>query len=478
MSDPRRRRRALWSGVSITTIAAVVALVLSFAGGGSAASSAVPTNIDKPSISGATEEGKQLTATHGNWSNSPTSYTYQWLRCDSGGSNCSNVGSNSNQYTLVSGDVGHTMRVSVVATNADGPSVPEKSLKTDVVTGPGTKPNNTSLPTISGTAQENQTLTASPGTWTGTTPITYAYQWLRCDSNGANCGNVGGQSQTYQVTSGDVGHKLQVKVTATNSKGSDSAKSNPTAVVTAAGGATQKPVNTSLPTISGLAQDGQTFTGSQGSWNPSSGNNFTYQWQRCDSNGNNCSSIGGATSTTYRNTSSDVGHRLRFVVTATNSLGSTSATSAASNVVAAASTTTTTTTSTTTTTPTPGKVIPVTSVVPPNRLVVSSTRWFPRTIGAVGQQLTARIRVIDANGNSVSGALVYATGVPFNRVSIPPETFTDASGWATLTFIVGRNMPIKKGALLQVFVRTRKQGEDILGGVSSRRLISVRVVPT
>lgn len=484
MSDPRRRRRALWSGVSIATIAAIVALVLTFAGGGSAAPTAVPTIITKPAISGNAKDGQQLTSDNGSWTNSPDNFDFQWERCDSGGGSCNNVGSNSKKYTLTSSDVGHRMRVKVTAHAGADTSLPSESDPTDVVT--AVKPTNTAIPTISGTAQDNQTLTADPGTWTGTPPIKFKYQWLRCDSNGANCVNNGGQSQSYTVVSADVGRRLRVQVGASNDATSGSAdvteKSDATNVVTSSsGGSSSAPVNTSVPTISGTAQDGQTLAATAGAWS-NSPTSFTYQWLRCDQNGNNCVNISGATSSTYRATSADVNRRLRVAVTAKNASGQNTATSASTNVVTAqgttTTTTTTTTTGTTTTAPTPGKVIPVTSVVPPNRLVVSSTRWFPKTIGAVGQQLTARIRVIDANGNSVSGALVYATGVPFNRVSIPPETFTDASGWATLTFIVGRNMPIKKGALLQVFVRTRKQGEDILGGVSSRRLISVRVVPT
>ena len=477
MSAERRRRRTLCSAVSISTAAAILALVLTFAGGGSAASKAVPTNSTLPSISGTTEDGQQLTASHGSWTENPTSYTYTWQRCDTSGGSCSAVGSDSKNYTLVSADVGSTMRVKVVAHNASGDSSPAKSDKTNVVTAGGTKPNNTSLPTISGTAQDNQTLTADHGNWSGTTPISYAYMWLRCDTAGANCVDNGGASQTYDVASGDVGHKLRVMVTATNSKGSDTAKSNPTAVVVAASGASTAPVNTSLPSISGTAQDGQTFTASQGSWNPSSGNNFTYQWQRCDSSGNSCSNISGATSTTYRNTSSDVGHRLRVAVKATNSLGNSTATSAASSVVAAAGTTTTT--PTTTTPPPAGKVISINDVVAPNRLIVSSTRFTPSSIGSTGQRLTARIRIIDEKSStSVSGAIVYAIGVPANRVTVPPETTTDASGWATVTFETLRGLPIKQGAVLTFFIRARKAGETLLGGVSNRRLISVRVRPT
>src|SRR6266508_99091 len=99
---------------------------------------------------------------------------------------------------------------------------------------PGTPspPVNTSPPTISGTPQDGQTLTASPGSWSGTQPITYADQWQRCNSSGANCAPISGAtSPTYAVTSADVGSTLRVAVTATNSAGSATASSNATAVV-------------------------------------------------------------------------------------------------------------------------------------------------------------------------------------------------------------------------------------------------------
>jgi hypothetical protein len=96
------------------------------------------------------------------------------------------------------------------------------------------KPSPAQEPLISGTAQEGQTLKASSGTWNGTSPITYAYRWLRCDSQGAGCSNIGGAtSSSYQVKSADVGHRLRVRVTATNADGSATSTSNETAVVTA-----------------------------------------------------------------------------------------------------------------------------------------------------------------------------------------------------------------------------------------------------
>ena len=59
------------------------------------------------------------------------------------------------------------------------------------------KPTNQSPPTISGTAQEGSTLTAGNGTWSGTTPITFTYQWQRCDATGKNCAAITGQTHEH-----------------------------------------------------------------------------------------------------------------------------------------------------------------------------------------------------------------------------------------------------------------------------------------
>jgi hypothetical protein len=93
-------------------------------------------------------------------------------------------------------------------------------------------PKTVSAPTVSGTAQQGQTLTAAPGTWTAT-DATFAYQWQRCDTAGANCADVpGATAQTYTVTAPDVGTTLHVVVTATNRFGAAPAASVQTAVVT------------------------------------------------------------------------------------------------------------------------------------------------------------------------------------------------------------------------------------------------------
>jgi hypothetical protein len=97
-----------------------------------------------------------------------------------------------------------------------------------------TAPRNTARPTVSGTARQGELLTASTGTWSGATPMTFAYRWLRCDSNGASCASISGAtSKTYTLTSADVGNRLRVRVRASNSTGAGAATSLATAVVAA-----------------------------------------------------------------------------------------------------------------------------------------------------------------------------------------------------------------------------------------------------
>jgi len=78
-------------------------------------------------------------------------------------------------------------------------------------------PANAAVPTVSGSARVDGTLSASRGSWTGTAPIDYGYQWQRCTAQGAGCVNIAGASDaSYRVAAADGGAKLRVVVSAGN----------------------------------------------------------------------------------------------------------------------------------------------------------------------------------------------------------------------------------------------------------------------
>jgi len=92
-------------------------------------------------------------------------------------------------------------------------------------------PQNSVVPTLSGTVLVGQTLTAQNGTWLSS-PVSYTYQWERCDSVGANCAPIAGATaSSYVITPGDVGFSLAVVVGATNAYGTGLATSAATSVV-------------------------------------------------------------------------------------------------------------------------------------------------------------------------------------------------------------------------------------------------------
>lgn len=92
-------------------------------------------------------------------------------------------------------------------------------------------PTNNSLPVVTGTAEVGATLTVTPGEWDGAPSPTLSYQWYTTD--GAIQTEIeGGTDITYAIVEGDVGMMIFVRETATNSEGSDSVDSEPTATVT------------------------------------------------------------------------------------------------------------------------------------------------------------------------------------------------------------------------------------------------------
>jgi hypothetical protein len=331
-----------------------------------------------------------------------------------------------------------------------------------------TPPSNTSRPAISGTPRVGETLTASPGTWRGDRPITFTYQWVRCNSSLGNCGpRAGATSRRYALTSSDQGRRLIVVVNARNAAGTGSAQSGATFTI---GARATSPVNSSPPAISGTPQEGQALTASSGGWRGTQPITFAYQWVRCDRNGGSCADIGGATGQSYTLTSADVGQTLRVRVTARNAAGSRSATSVPSAVVTRAAP------------PGPdgqirlpnGKIsIPVTSVSLPVRLIVDQSGFAPNPVRSRSSAITARFRVSDTRGFVVRGALVFLRSTPL-LTTPAPEQGTQVDGTVTFRFFPRSDFPLRNGYNVQFFVRARKAGENPLAGVSTRRLVQVR----
>jgi hypothetical protein len=247
-------------------------------------------------------------------------------------------------------------------------------------------------------------------------------------------------------------------------------------------GATSKlsvaPTNSTQPSLSGKSVEGEKLTANPGTWNGSAPISFQYQWLSCDATGANCKNIAGQTKKNYTIQSSDVGNTVRVNVIAGNRDGSNTAQSDQTAKIAAATTTTTTT-------PAPSNngcpsqtsgVVPVTDLSGAASLLISEFKSNPSTILGSTKTFTLRVRIGSTCGPFVSGAIVYVTAVPFNQFTIPAEAKTDSNGNVTLTFDRLSGYPAtSKQTSLVFFIRARKDGENILAGISNRRLVSVPV---
>jgi len=256
-----------------------------------------PVNSTLPVISGTTTIGSVLTTTNGTWTNSPTSFAYQWKR------GATNIGTNASTYTLVIADSTAAITCVVTATNASG-STPATS---NTITAGNYAPVNTVAPVASGGTYIGDVLTTTNGTWTGSPTFTYQWYNITLSQN-----IVGATSNSHTLVDADADAEIICQVTGTNAAGSATGDSNTVYSLPLAA-----PTNIDLPSI----DDGQTyyvdytlsFTGNVWDGNPVPV--LTYQWRRGNAD------ITGATNNTYETISADVNAYISVKCIATNSQG-------------------------------------------------------------------------------------------------------------------------------------------------------------
>jgi len=329
---------------------------------------------------------------------------------------------------------------------------------------PTVAPTNTVEPRITGTPRVGQVLRTSRGTWTGTSPIQYSYRWYRCQGPGApdasDCDRISNSADnTYELRQADAGFRIRSQVAAENADGSAKGTSNPTGVVTSA-----RPTNTKEPSISGAASVGSTLQANRGEWAGEQPITYSFAWQRCSAQGDNCSEISGATDTAYQIRSADSSRTLRVRVTARNDRGTTSAISNPTSVVGGG----------TPPPPGPGGAIPVGSLqAAGDHLVVAQVGFSPNPVTSRTAPITVRVQVTARGGKPVDGARVFMRATP--RV-VEGQTQTTVNGIATLTLVPNAQFPQpRNGFNVQFFVKAYRAGDPSLGGIAGYRLVQVRL---
>ena len=279
-----------------------------------------------PTISGTAQAGQTLTAVTSDIDDADgldnVSYSYQWLA-----GNTFIEDSTGSTYKVSEDDVGKTIEVRVSFTDDrnNAETLTSEATATVVV---NTNSPATGLPTITGTAQVGQTLTAditAIADSDGLTNVSYSYQWLAggSDIDGAT-------GSTYDVSDDDVGKTIKVRVSFTDDAGNEETLTSAAPAEVAA-----KPNSpaTGQPTISGTAQVGETLTASTLGVADADGLDnatFAYQWIAGGSD------IDGATGSTYELSDADVGKTIKVRVSFTDDADNQETlTSAATAVVAA-----------------------------------------------------------------------------------------------------------------------------------------------
>jgi hypothetical protein len=178
----------------------------------------LPRVITAPSITGSKQTGKTLTATHGDWTETPGSYGYQWLRCaDTSVGSCSPIASaTSSTYVLTDDDDAQRIRVRTTATNDVGTSGASTSRATGLID----IPTNTARPAFTGGTTTGSELSTDHGEWTGTL-TGHQVAWVRCTGVAfATCTPIeGATADSYTLTAEDEGFRIRSRVRATSPSG-------------------------------------------------------------------------------------------------------------------------------------------------------------------------------------------------------------------------------------------------------------------
>ena len=287
-----------------------------------------------PAISGTAQAGQTLTAgTSGITDEDGLTnvyFSYQWLAdaADIGGETAST-------YAVSDDDVGKAISVRVTFTDNAGN---EESLTSEATAAVAARPNSpaTGAPTISGTIQAGETLTADTSGITdedGLTNVSYSHQWLADDAE-----IQGATGSTYTLTDDDTGKTITVRVSFTDDADNDESL---TSTATAAVAARPNSPATGAPTISGTVQVDETLTADASGITDQDGltnATFSYQWIRSD--GNDDTDIAGETGSTYAVSDDDVGNTIKVRVTFTDDANNDETlTSAATEQVSAAANT-------------------------------------------------------------------------------------------------------------------------------------------
>ena len=301
--------RTLVGALMLAAIALSCAPTPSFAAG-RRSSSGPPRARRAAKISGATEDGRLLSVSEGSWlGSSPISVTYQWELCERRRhATCNPIaGATGTTYRASTQDVGHDLVVLVTATNAEGTSTKRSRSSKTIREG---SPLNLAAPEISGNLLEGTKLTAATGTWVGSAPFQFSYQWERCSILGGGCEPIeGATGVSYTPVAADLTSRLAVIVMASNIIGEASATSPETLPVEGV-----LPISILPPQILGLLKEGQLLSAEPGHWEGTEPITYVYQWQLCNAAGEACADIKNATEPTLKLLTGYIGDTLDVVV--------------------------------------------------------------------------------------------------------------------------------------------------------------------